>query len=125
MTKRTKTLGLHEWSEKDTIITFYLTKFGTKGLYLKTEQDVAKYLEVSIGSLKMQMSNFRALLGSESNVLSDYSELQEKVFNQYNDMTQYQFMKIIHELIDQDNYERNEILKKMGKDPSKMKFVNK
>lgn len=125
MAKRTKTLGLHEWTEKDTIITFYITKYGTKGLYLKTEADIANYLGVSVGSLKMQMANFRTLLGSQTGTLSDYSNIQEKVFNEYNDMTQYHFMKIVHELIGQDEIERNEILKKMGKDPSKMKFIKK
>lgn len=125
MAKRTKTLGLHEWTEKDTIITFYITKYGTKGLYLKTEADIASYLGVTVGSLKMQMANFRALLGSQTGVLSDYSNIQEKVFNEYNDMTQYHFMKIVHELIGQDEIERNEILRKMGKDPSKMKFIKK
>jgi hypothetical protein len=34
--------------------------------------------------------------------------------------THLELMKVAKRIIDQDTYERNEILKKMGKDPKKM-----
>jgi hypothetical protein len=123
MKTRAKTLGLHEWSENDTILTLYFTKYGTKGLYLKTDKDISNFIGVSIGSLKMQSSNIRALMGQKTNVLSDYSTIQEKIFNKYNEFSQIQLMRIVQEIIGQIDYERKQLLIKMGKDPSKMKLV--
>jgi len=121
---RTKTMGLHEWSKNDTIISLYVTKFGTKGLYLKTEKDVAKFIGTTEGSLKMQCANMRSLMGQKNGVLSDFSQLQSEVFNEFNGMTQYQLMKEVKTIINQDDYERCEALKRMGKDPRKMTKIN-
>ena len=122
-TKRAKTLGLHEWSKNDTIISLYVTKFGTKGLYLKTEKDVAKFIGTTEGSLKMQCANIRSLMGQKSRALSDFSQLQSEVFEEYNEMSQYQLMKEVKTIINQDDYERCEALKRLGKDPRKMTMV--
>ena len=119
--KRAKTLGLHDWSKNDTILCLYFTKYGTHGLYLKTEDSLAKFIGVSTGSLKMQSANFRALMGHTEQSLSDYSQLQEEVYNEYGKLGQYELMKTCKTIINQDEYETNEILKKMGKDPSKMR----
>lgn len=121
--KRTKTLGLHEWTKNDTILCLYFTKYGNRGLYLDTESSLANFIGTSVGSLKMQSANFRALMGHSEYSLSDYSQLQADVYNEYNGLSQYELMKVCKNIIGQDEYERNEILKKMGKDPSKMKRV--
>lgn len=120
MSKRAKTLGLHEWSKDDTILTLYYTKYGTYGLYLKTESDIAKWIGTSVGSLKMQSGNFRTLMGEVRLSLTDYSRLQEEVYNEFGSLTKIQLMKVVKKIIDQDTYERNEILRKMGKNPKKM-----
>jgi hypothetical protein len=113
-------MGLHEWSKNDTIISLYVTKFGTKGLYLKTEKDIAKHIGTTEGSLKMQCANIRSLTGQKNGTLSDFSQLQSEVFNEYNGMNQYQLMKEVKSIINQDDYERCEALKRMGRDPRKM-----
>lgn len=124
MSSRAKTLGLHSWSKEDTVLSLYLMKFGTKGLYLKTESDVAKFIGTSVGSLKMQCANLRELSGEKGRTLTDYSKLQEEVFEEYNGMRQYELMTKVREIIHQDDYERAEILRKMGKDPQKMRKIN-
>lgn len=120
MSKRTKTLGLHEWSKDDTILTLYYTKYGTYGLYLKSESDIAKFIGTSVSSLKMQSGNMRALMGENQMSLSDYSKLQEDVYNEYDRISKISLMRKVKKIINQDTHERNEILRKMGKDPKKM-----
>lgn len=122
-TKRAKTLGLHEWSKNDTILSLYYTKYGTNGLYLKTENDIADFIGTSVSSLKMQSANIRSLMGRVESSLSDYSQLQEQVYNEFGNMNQYELMKVCREIIKHDDFERNEIFKKMGKDPSKMRKI--
>jgi hypothetical protein len=124
MSTRSKTLGLHEWSKQDTILSLYVTRFGCKGLYLKTESDVAKFIGTSVGSLKMQCANIKSLMGLNDGALSDYSSLQEEVYNQYGKVSQYELMKEVKKITGQDEVERNELLKKLGKNPSKFKKVN-
>ena len=120
MATRSKTLGLHEWTKEDNVLAFYYTKYGTYGLYLTDEKQLAKWIGSSLGSLKMQSSNFRGLMGESERALSDYSKLQSEVYNEYGNMSKMELMKVAKLIIDQDTYERNEILKKMGKDPKKM-----
>jgi hypothetical protein len=120
MSKRAKTLGLHEWSKEDNIISFYYTKYGTFGLYLRDENALASWIGTSVGSLKMQSANFRALMGQTNYSLSDYSKMQFEVYSQYCNMSKVEMMKVVKNIIDQDTYERNQILIKMGKDPKKM-----
>jgi hypothetical protein len=124
MSTRSKTLGLHEWSKEDTILSLYVTRFGCKGLHLKTESDVAKFIGSSIGSLKMQCANIRSLMGLNDGSLSDYSSLQKEVYNQFGKTSQYELMKVVKKITGQDDFERNELLKKLGKDPSKFKKLN-
>jgi hypothetical protein len=121
--KRSRTLGLHDWSNNDTILCLYYTKYGTNGLYLRTEESLANYIGTSSGSLKMQSANIRALMGHTQQSLSDYSQIQANVYNEYGKMSQYELMKVCKSIIGQDEHERNEILKKMGKDPSKMRKI--
>jgi hypothetical protein len=120
MATRSKTLGLHEWSKEDNIVAYYYSKYGTYGLYLRDENSLAKWIGSSLGSLKMQAANFRALMGQVGHTLSDYSKLQSEVYNEYGNMSKIELMKLVKKIIDQDTYERNELLKKMGKDPKKM-----
>jgi hypothetical protein len=59
-------------------------------------------------------------MGESERALSDYSKLQAEVYNECGNMSKMELMKVAKRIIDQDTYERNEILKKMGKDPKKM-----
>ncbi len=121
--KRSKTLGLHDWSKEDTILCLYYTKYGTNGLYLKTDESLAGFIGTTSGSLKMQSANIRALMGHTEQSLSDYSQLQSDVYNEYGKMSQLELMRVCKNIIGQDEHERNEILRKMGKDPSKMRKI--
>lgn len=117
-------MGLHEWSKNDTILTLYVTKFGTSGLSLKTESDVANHIGVSVGSLKMQMSNLRALLGKTESVLSDFSKLQKEVFDEFNGMKSFELLRVVKKITGQEDMELISIFKRMGKDPKKMVRVS-
>lgn len=113
-------MGLHEWSKNDTILTLYVTKFGTSGLFLKTLEDVANHIGVSVGSLKMQMANIRTLLGDNTASLTDFSKLQKEVFEEFNGLHQFQFVRVVKEVTGQNQMELISIFKRMGKDPQKM-----
>jgi hypothetical protein len=124
MKSRAKSMGLHEWSKNDTILTLYVTKFGTSGLSLKTESDVANHIGVSVGSLKMQMSNLRSLLGKTESALSDYSKLQKEVFDEFNGMKCFELLRVVKKITGQEDMELISIFKRMGKDPKKMVRVS-
>lgn len=120
MSTRAKTMGLHEWTKNDTVLTLYVTKFGTSGLFLKTLDDVAKHIGVTAGSLKMQMANIRTLLGDNTATLTDFSKLQKEVFEEFNGLSKIQFMGVVKEITGQNQMELELIFKRMGKDPQKM-----
>ena len=65
---RARTLGLHEWSKEDTILTFYRARWGTRGLYFENDKSFANFIGVSVGSFKMQVANFRSLMGESEQV---------------------------------------------------------
>jgi hypothetical protein len=113
-------MGLHEWTKNDTVLTLYVTKFGTSGLFLKTLDDVAKHIGVTAGSLKMQMANIRTLLGDNTATLTDFSKLQKEVFEEFNGLSKIQFMRVVKEITGQNQMELELIFKRMGKDPQKM-----
>lgn len=122
--KAIQTKGLHEWTKDELVVAFYITKYGNKNIYLKTETDVAKHFGVSLGSLKMQIANFRYLLGDRKGSLSDYSKDQETIFEEFNSKEWYLFNRQVRTFIGQDDFERAEALKKLGKDITKMKLVS-
>lgn len=119
-----KSKGLHEWSKNDTILTLFFTKWGNKGIFLKTPNDLAKFIGVSLSSLVMQSANIRTLLGDTERVLSDYSKLQSEVFEEFNGLSYIELLKVVKKIINQDDFERSEILRKMGRDPKKMVMVS-
>lgn len=123
MSNRTKTMGLHEWTKDETIVTLYFTKFGVRGLFTKTDAELTKHLGVTPGSFKMQCANFRSLLGVTQGALSDFSKLQLEVMEEFNGLSQFEFLQVVKKIIGQDQMELAEIFRKMGKDPSKMKKV--
>jgi hypothetical protein len=120
MKNRAKTLGLHSWTKQDLILTFYWVKYGLTGMYLRDEQGLADFIGVSKGSLVMQGANFRFLLGKTDGVLTDYSELQRLVYEEYNGMKWGELRVLVREIIDQDGYDRKMIFNRSGKDYSKM-----
>jgi hypothetical protein len=78
---------------------------------------------VTPGSFKMQSGNFIALMGGTHGALSDYSNLQKKVFNDWNGRSQTEMKNQVRIIIDHDGHERSKILAAMGKDVSKFRKV--
>ena len=120
---RARTLGLHEWTKEDTILTFYRARWGTRGLYFENDKAFANFIGVSVGSFKMQVANFRALMGESDQILTDYSKLQKEVFDTYKDTPRYELMKIVKKIIGQDVVERNQALISLGYNPKRMKLA--
>lgn len=121
--KRTKTMGLHQWNENDTILCYYYTKFGLKNLMYDTEEKLSGYIGTTLHSLKKQSMNFRYLMGKSTKTLSDYSKLQKEIYDVLEDYNFNQIHKLVKDIIKQDEFERNELLKLRGYDPSKFKLL--
>jgi hypothetical protein len=90
---------LHKWNEEDTIVCFYFSKYGVVGIPVRDEIDLAhNIIGSSLSSLIMQTSNLRYLMGFMNN-LSDYSTLQEKVYNDFKDMNRLEFVRIVTDIV--------------------------
>jgi hypothetical protein len=120
MSKRTQTLGLHHWTQNDLIVNFFYTKFGTRSLYIKKEEDLAKLIGTTATSFKKQSMNFRFLMGFNTRVLTDYSQLQKSVFESFNELPYHKFYQIVKQIIGQDEHERKQILILRGYNPDKL-----
>ena len=121
--KRTKTLGLHQWTENDTILCYYYTKYGLEHLMYNTEEKLSGYIGTTLNSLRKQSMNFRYLMGKNTKTLSDFSKLQKDVFDVMEDYSYIQIHRLVKSIIKQDEYERQELLKQRGYDPSKFKLL--
>lgn len=146
---------LHTWDKDDTIITLYFVKFDTKGLPVKDDKDLAEGVIGSTkASLHMQAANIRYVLGYDEGVLDCFSDIQKKVVDEYNTKTFEELKDIVIDIIDKRDINGNiqkvrasqklkedakikkqkeaekqaaldEIFRKMGKDPSKMRKLIK
>jgi hypothetical protein len=121
--KRTQTLGLHQWNENDTILCYYYTKYGLKNLMYDTEEKLSGYIGTTLNSLRKQGMNFRYLMGKSTKTLSDYSKLQKEIYDVLEDYNFTQVHKLVKDIIKQDEWERQELLKQRGYDPSKFKLL--
>ena len=146
---------LHDWDKDDTILTLYFVKYDIKGLPVKNEKDLAEGVIGSTkSSLVMQAANIRYVLGYTEGTLDCFSDIQKKVVDEYNTKTFDELKDIAIDIIDKRNINGNiekvrkfqklkedekkkkeakakqqadldEIFRRMGKDPSKMKKVVK
>lgn len=114
---------LHHWTKEDFMVTFFVTKYGHTGLYLKDSDDVKNFIGTSKNSVTKMMSNFRHLLGVP-NQLSHVKTLQQVVFDEFNNMDVLTFKDLVKKVIKQDEVELYNLFLKMGKNPSKMKKVS-
>jgi len=145
----------HVWNEEDAILTLYYVKFGLDRLPVQNEKELAEWIIGStVGSLNMQAANIRYLLGYPDGVLTDFSAAQKAAVNKYGDATRGELEYVVNEIIDNRDFEENkktieaklkakrtkeynnrlkEIndrqrdneLRRLGKDPSKMKSLGK
>ena len=137
----------HKWNKEDTIITLYFYKFGIRHLPVKSEQELAEtVIGSTLDSLKMQSSNVAYVITQKG--LDCPSKVQKEVVEEYNKFTEKELkdevlrilsdgdrsvivterIKILKEKMVEDKKKDEKkkldaIFRKMGKDPSKMKFV--
>lgn len=104
----------HHWSKEDYIVTFFITKYGTSGLYMRNDQTISSFIGTSVCSLKKMTSNFRHLLGVP-NQLSHIKHLQQEVFNEYHKKPYMEFYHEVRNIVKQDETTRQLQLEKMGK----------
>lgn len=139
----------HVWSKDDTIINLYYVKYGIQGLPVKNVKDLSEnVIGTTISSLDMQSANIRFVLGEDVGILDCYSKIQEQVVNQYNTYLKEDLKNIVINIINNRDIEENikiskqrklqkenkikekqkqleleELFRKMGKDPKKMKKI--
>lgn len=137
----------HKWNKEDSILTLYYVKFGLRRLPVKDEIEFAEWIIGSTEtSLTMQSANVRYLLGFEDGILTDFSAVQKEAVEQYSKVEEEILRKIVIAIIDKRDVKQNianskakkvekqkkvwkdesdkqleEALRRMGKDPSKMK----
>ena len=151
----TSKLRNHVWDENDGILTLYYVKYGLDRLPVQNEKELAEWIIGStVGSLNMQAANIRYLLGYPDGVLTDFSAAQKAAVNKYGDATRGDLEYVVNEIIDERDFEENkktaeaklkakrkkeynnrlkEIndrqrdieLRRLGKDPSKMKSMGR
>lgn len=122
--KRPKKVGLHEWNEDSTLVALYFARFECQGLYFKTESELAKSLGVTVPSFKLQVDKLRELSKGIDPKKGDFSKEQVKVYKKHADSNRYVLQQLVKKITNQDEYERADLLRKMGKDPSKFKLVS-
>lgn len=140
----------HVWDKDDTIINLYYVKYDLKGLPVKDVKDLAEMvIGSSVASLNMQSANIRFVLGEDQGVLDCFSKVQEQVVNEYNKLSQEELKNLVIDIISKRDLEENvkiakskkldkekkdkekkrqadldEMWRKLGKDPKKMKKVS-
>lgn len=144
-------IRIHKWNDEDTIISLYFTIYGIKGLPVQDDIDLAEgIIGTTIASLHMQCANIRCVLGEDTGILTDFSRLQENIVNEYRKTTFDELKTIVLDIIESRDIDFNrqrvleiknsreqkliaklkqkeldEIFRKMGKDPRKMRKVVK
>lgn len=113
--KRAVTLGLHEWTDDDTILALYYGKYKLKNLYFKTDKDMADFIGTTVCSLKRGSMNMRYLCGYPDNTLTDFSHQQKEIYDEYGKYGEYKLFCKVKEIINQDEVLRELEFKKMGK----------
>ena len=113
---------LHHWTKDDFMVTFFVTKYGHTGLYLKDTTDMKNFIGTTKNSITKMMSNFRHLLG-EPNQLTHIKTLQQVVFDEFNNVDVLTFKEMVKKIIRQDEVELYTTFLKMGKNPSRMKKI--
>jgi hypothetical protein len=141
MKKLTKIVETHNWSEEDELIAFYCQKFGTEGLLVKDETELAEsVIGTSKASLVMKRANFKHLMISKG--FEHYSTNQVKVINEHSTTSRDNLKDIVNKIIDKrdlsknkkeytkkvkdkkNEQERRNILIKMGYNPDKLRKVS-
>jgi len=91
----------HEWSEKDLVVAYYISKWDYSGLGIDEEDLVDTVIpNTTVQSLSMQVANFRHLLNIEGYKLSDSSKLMKVIVDKYDGLSMLKVRGIVSEIID-------------------------
>lgn len=91
----------HKWTKEDAIITLFYNLYGTKGLLITDEKDLAEcVIGSTLASLNMMKSNFNFLMGVQPS-LANVSAPQIEVYNEYYKKCTYEELRdIVNNIID-------------------------
>ena len=81
----------HTWTEEDDLMILFIHKFGTANSPL-TNQEIAKKIGVSLGSVSYRIGNFKAIdgIGQATHV----AKLSHLVYKKYSALTLQELKKI-------------------------------
>ena len=130
----------HIWTEEDETIAYFCEKFGTHGLSIPNEEELAiNAIGTSKASLTMKRANFKHLMGGEG--FEHYSANQVRVYERYATTNREDLLVIVNKIINNkdlsenkkdynkkvkaknDDKARREALIKMGYNPDKMRKI--
>lgn len=142
----------HNWNKDDQTIALYFSEYGTSGLLVKDDKElVESVIGSSLISLNLMVLNFTYLKTLETG-FEHASETQKQVFDKYHNTPKYEFKEIVNNIIisrdqvktkaeyqaakkirddkkkakekeERAKKEMDEMWRRMGKDPNKMKKV--
>jgi len=91
----------HEWSEKDLVIAYYISKWDYNGLGIDEYDLIDSVIPNStVQSLSMQVANFRHLLNIDGYKLSDSSKLMKVIVDKYDGVPAEKVKGIVSKIID-------------------------
>jgi len=141
----------HKWNKEDAIITFYCSEYGTAGLLVTEEKELAEsVIGSSLHSLNSMKMNFDYMKGIGNR--DHTSEHQREVFDQYHNTPKEELKEIVNNIILERDLVQNkeefkaakrsrdkqkadkakaekkqadldDMWRRLGKDPSKMRKI--
>jgi hypothetical protein len=89
----------HNWNREDAIITLFYSEYGTTGLLVPDEKELAEsVIGSSLASLKMMVLNFNYLKTLEEG-FDHVSDHQKQVFDQYHNTPKEELKEIVNNII--------------------------
>jgi hypothetical protein len=89
----------HNWNREDAIITLFYSEYGTTGLLVPDEKELAEsVIGSSLASLKMMVLNFNYLKTLEEG-FDHVSDHQKQVFDQYHNTSKEELTEIVNNII--------------------------
>ena len=116
MTKSRK--NNHEWTTADNMLALYYYKYKTEFLGLE-EKELCDMIGTTLGSLKMQASNFRRL-HTVTEGLSDFSKAQAEIYVKYGKLCRYELFKELKKVLPIDEVITSRLVKLTGRNLRKL-----
>ena len=153
--KRKVSEKLHDWNQDDMAIGYYFSQYDLEGLRIDLSYLCNCIIGTTVDSIKMQSANINSYLIGEGTGLNDVKPYQIAAVEMYSKLSKSELLTKVKDIINlreadeklieknqhdvgvrikkiitqrkekQRKEDLNEIFRKMGKDPSKMKKVQK